>query len=418
MNYGQFKLKNPNGNETTLISFVYNYKGQRFVYSTGEKIHPEEWNKEEKQPRNVNGRTSKAKENKAVLTQLERYRNFLIECINDSKINGSFLTTKELKRLFDLEFKLAPSNEFIVDVFDLWLGTLESKQEHTQSTIDKYRTQRNNLIDFEEYRKKKLTFADLPSFYDYYVSYSRKVKIRNNNTLHRQLGVFKGFYRWCFEQGYTKFNDFSKWKPMKFESEIIALTRIELELLINTKLTSKKKLERVRDLFVLGCLTGGRFSDYSSITKADIFGDNLRMTQIKTGTKVNIPLLPETKKILEKYKYNIPKISNQKFNEYLKELFLYLEFFDDVKHINFIGKKRTETIHKKWELITSHTARKTFVTLSLEAGMRQETVMKISGHTSYESFKRYMKITDTMVKNETLKAWSFLEKNKDNLKVV
>ena len=50
--------------------------------------------------------------------------------------------------------------------------------------------------------------------------------------------------------------------------------------------------------------------------------------------------------------------------------------------------------------------------------MRQETVMKISGHTSYESFKRYMKITDTMVKNETLKAWSFLEKNKDNLKVV
>jgi len=417
MNYGQFKLKKPNGDKTTLISFVYNFKGQRFVYSTGEKIHPEEWNKNENQPKNVNGRTSKAKENKAILTQLERYRVFLRESINDSKISGVFLTAKELKRLFDLEFKLAPSNKFIVDVFDLWLDTLVSKQEHTQTTIDKYTTQRNNLIDFEDYKKKKLTFADLPSFYDNYVSYSRKIKIRNNNTLHRQMGVFKGFYRWCFEQGYTKFNDFSKWKPMKFDSEIIALTRTELELLMNADLNSKKKLERVRDLFVLGCLTGGRFSEYSSITKADVFGDTLRIRQLKSRAQVNIPLLPAAKKILEKYKYNIPKISNQKFNEYLKELFLHLKFFDDVKHVNFIGKVRTDTTHKKWELITSHTARKTFVTLSLEAGMRQETVMKISGHKSFESFKRYMKVTDTMVKNEALKAWGFLD-NDNNLKVV
>jgi integrase len=418
MNYGQFKLKDPNGEKSTLISFVYNFKGRRFVYSTGEKIKPEQWNKAEKQPLNVNGRTAQAKENKAILTQLERYRNFLIACINNSKINGSLLTNKELKRLFDLEFKITPSNEFIVNVFNIWLKQLEDKREHTKSTISKYTTQCNNLLDYEDFRKKRLTFADLPTFYDAYISYSRNKKNRNNNTLHRQMAVFKGFFRWCYENGYTKFNNFSKWKPMKFDSEIIALTRTELELLITKDLNSNKKLDRVRDLFVLGCLTGGRFSDYSTITKANIFDKTLRITQIKTGKQVNIPLLPDALRILKKYDYGIPSISNQKFNDYLKELFLDLKFFDDIKHINFIGKTRTETIHKKWELITSHTARKTFITLSLEAGMRQETVMKISGHTSYESFKRYMKVTDTMALNEAFKAWGFLENNQPQLKVV
>ena len=95
-----------------------------------------------------------------------------------------------------------------------------------------------------------------------------------------------------------------------------------------------------------------------------------------------------------------------------------LGFNEEIKHVNFIGKKRYETTYLKSDLIASHTARKTFVTLALEGGMQPESVMKISGHSSYRSFKRYINITDNMVRNEAVKAFSFLNEDSNNLKVV
>ena len=440
MIYGKFNLDKAKLDKPTYIILIYRFKGQRFMYSTGEKLHPDQWDKINGAPKDLNKRTKQARENQSINTQINRYMDFLGICIIEAKELDVEITTRYLKEKFDREFKVNSGNKTVVEVFDIWMNGKEDRQEVTESTLKKYRTHRNNLIRFEQYRKNPikfklvqddkakvellsrsiLQFSDLNTFYDKYIAFARSVRNQNNNSLSRSIKAYKGFLTWAKKNGYTKFTGFEDWKIQTFESEIITLTRSELEAMIKIDLSDKPKLDRVRDLFVLGCLTGGRFSDYKRIIKADVFGEALRIRPIKTGGKmVIIPLQKIAKQILEKYEYKLPSIANQNFNLYIKEIAKLLNFEDDIKHVNFVGKKRTETLHEKWELITSHTARKTFVTLSLEAGMRQEVVMKISGHSSVSSFKRYMNITDTMLQTETLRAWSFLnDDNNTNLKVV
>ena len=440
MGYGKFYLKEPKTDRLTVIFFSYREKGVSFKYYTLEYINPDQWDKVTGKP-DLKKRGKQLVENNGIDTQLNRYIKVFKGTISECKNLEIDLTPQLLRKNFDKEFKIFDLKNSVVDVFDIWMNGKQERQEVTESTLKKYRTHRNNLIRFEQYRqnpdkfktiqksgkdkdletlpRKILKFTDLNKFYDDYVAFARSVRGQNNNSLSRSIKAYKGFLTWAKKNDYTKFSDFENWKIETFDGEIITLTRQELEAMINIDLSETPRLDRARDLFILGCLTGGRFSDYTRITKADLFGETLRIRPIKTGNKtVNIPLQLTARQILEKYEYKLPRLANQNFNKYIKEVAKLLQFNEETKHVNFIGKKRVEIIKYKHELITSHTARKTFVTLSLEAGMRQEVVMKISGHSSYSSFKRYMNITNTMVQNETLKAWDFLNNDSTNLKVV
>ncbi|RYE54766.1 MAG: site-specific integrase, partial [Sphingobacteriales bacterium] len=120
------------------------------------------------------------------------------------------------------------------------------------------------------------------------------------------------------------------------------------------------------------------------------------------------PLTPYSKGILAKYgemHRPLPIISNQKLNEYIKELCEKAGINEPIEIVRFNGAKRIATTYPKYELIGVHTGRKTFATLSLERGMSAEEVMTITGHKDYQSFKRYVKITEQRKKVVMLKAW-------------
>ena len=101
----------------------------------------------------------------------------------------------------------------------------------------------------------------------------------------------------------------------------------------------------------------------------------------------------------------LPMISNQKFNKYLKELCKLAEINDPIEIIRYKGATKQSTIYPKYEVISAHTGRKTFATLSLEKGIPAETVMKITGHADYKSFQRYVKVTEERKRNEMQRAW-------------
>ena len=98
-------------------------------------------------------------------------------------------------------------------------------------------------------------------------------------------------------------------------------------------------------------------------------------------------------------------ISNQNLNYYIKELCKLIGIDQLIEIVRFFGKKREVKTYPKHDLIHFHTARKTFVTLSLEKGMSAEEVMTISGHEDYKSFARYVKVTENRKKVVMLKAW-------------
>jgi len=194
---GYFKLDKPKSNKETLILFVYNKSGQRFVYSTGEKINPEKWDKEIGQPKWLNKRSIEALNNIAINKTIYRYKDALGEFVRDIKNEGMLVTPQELKKRFDYKFKLIEHKNYITDIYTEWIDELISMAAHTKTSISKYNTVKSNIKSFEVFNNRRLKFSDIGSFYTKYIKYARDARKQNNNTLKKQLNVFKTFLRWA-----------------------------------------------------------------------------------------------------------------------------------------------------------------------------------------------------------------------------
>lgn len=167
--------------------------------------------------------------------------------------------------------------------------------------------------------------------------------------------------------------------------------------MFNLDLSNNPRLDRVRDLFLIGCYSGLRFSDFIRIRPDYIIReDGVEMIQIftkKTDTEVVIPLVPELKTILEKYNYHSPKsLSNQKMNEYLKEIFRKAKFNQEILVKKSIGGQIQEIVHKKHELAQSHMARRSFATNFYHLGIPAAHLMLVTGHSTEKQFFDYINI--------------------------
>lgn len=178
--------------------------------------------------------------------------------------------------------------------------------------------------------------------------------------------------------------------------------------ILNYDLSEHSTLIKVRDIFCFGCFTGQRYSDIARLRREDIRDGIWFLKTKKTKDSLEIPLNDFALEILAKYKTSsspLPDISNQKMNYYLKDLGKLLDINDVTIKTRYSGKDVIEEIKPKYEFLSTHTARRTFVTLSLEKGMRPETVMSITGHKDYKTMQRYLKITSKVKAIEMDKVW-------------
>jgi integrase len=159
-------------------------------------------------------------------------------------------------------------------------------------------------------------------------------------------------------------------------------------------------LERVRDLFLIGAYTGLRFSDFSRIHSNHIEtveGNTiLNITTQKTGQYVSIPLMPIPLSLLRKYNFEAPKISNQKMNEYLKELGQLAGMTGKMLVTGSKGGKREDTTAEKWQKLTTHVCRRSFATNFYRDNVPINVLMKITGHATERQFMQYIAIDGKM----------------------
>ena len=217
-----------------------------------------------------------------------------------------------------------------------------------------------------------------------------------DSTINRLVVGVKTFLRYAYPE---KNLDFMKYNPIYTEEEVIALTEGELRQLIDADLGGY--LEKARDLFVFLATTGMRFSDSqvfnpSWVTEEEI----LEFNQMKTGGKAYPPLYEASRRVLVKWGGIPPQISNQKFNEHLKELFQELEMDRPVVTTIVRNKQVYRQVHPLSSVISSHTARRTFITLCLEKGMAIQNVMRMSGHSDYKAMRPYIKVTRKFLRTE------------------
>lgn len=397
MNYS-FRLKYPKLDKESLIYFTASFKneGKTFVYSTGEKIHPQDWDFENKRPGNLSGRKKDAELRRAIDIQLSRYSNFYIELISRFKTINEVLTIAQAKEEFNIEFKkVTKKTSDFFKVYDLFLKDKRednSDQANTESTIKRYEYNKKLLEDFRDEQKYNLRFNTInKDFYNAFIRYCVIEKKHSANTLSRNIGLFKTFMNWSISHKFTYNDEFRQFKNIKrFKTDEIALTKDQVDAIYSFDLKENEKLIRVRDLFVFGCSTGMRYSNYSEVKKNDIVDDFINVIDGKDMSKLlSIPINRYSKEILEKYEYKLPKISNQKFNDYLKELFEVMEYNSIVKKTMRYGNEIIETESALYDRISSHTARRTFITIMKNEGVPDKVIMSYTGHKSIEVFNNY-----------------------------
>lgn len=330
--------------------------------------------------------------------------------------NGMITTTTK---------KEAP-NDFVFDFLDKYIK--DNEPNRAKGSLQVYKSLKTHLQNYQKDKRVKIRFDKMDisfmrSFQNYLIQWEEKnvntgrVKTLNNVTIAKQLSSVKTVLSYAKREGVEVKGNYQDFSIKKQKLEVIALTENEFQTLHKMDLSKNERLDRVRDLLCFSCVTGLRYSDLKQLKHDHVNKTEIQLTVTKTKDLLSIPLNKYSLEILEKYKDQskpLPVISNQRVNEYIKELCRLAEINDPIEIVRFKGAERVTTVCPKWELISIHNGRKTFATLSLEKGMNAETVMKLGGWSDYKSFSRYVNITENVKRKAMVSAWGAPE----HLKVI
>lgn len=396
-----FYLKEPSAATETLIYMFCSFAGQRLKYSTREKIHPNYWNE----------KTQSAKKNFAgyytLNSYLDKVKQIAQDLIREAISADKHLTVETLRESLNNRLQgAAKQNEQPLDLINKYIEV--NKVILQPNTLKKFATLRNHLIDFQRKHKFKITFDSLNTirFDEQYRAYLLNDLNHLNTSVAKDIINLKVFLNWAVKCGYTNNTEYKKFKAKEPETDLIALDEPELMQLYNFDFSENIHLEQVRDVFCFQCFTGLRFSDVKKLTRENVKGDIISIFVQKTGKYLKVPLNDYSLELMQKYDFKLPVITNQKTNEQLKKICKIAGIDIRVMTTKFKGVKVISEIKPKFELITTHTGRRTFITLSLERGMAPELIMEITGQKTYREFKKYLKLTDKVVSAAMANVWS------------
>lgn len=393
-----FNLKEPKSENETLILFSCYFKeeSKKFVYSTGEKINPTNWDFENKFI--FTAGKNKAKFSESIKKQLNRYSDLFLETESLYKRINEPFTSKILKNALDVEFKkVVKGKNIFFDSYDEFMLEKQNGKEWSDATVKRYNNIKNILKKFETAKKYKLTFSNInDSFHREFTGYCMDDLKHINNTYSRNLGLFKTFMFWARKKKYTYNDAFIEFKKVeRVITNQIALTIEDLNKLMKHQFESTK-LEKVRDVFVFSCVTGMRFGELSLITKSNVMDDRIMLKEDKDETKEvrEIPLTSISRYILLKYDYKLPLIANQKQNDYIKDVFQELEYNHKVQKVTTKGKENIKEDIFFYDRISTHTARRTFITMMKRQGKSDKLIASITGHNDMKTLNQYYQISE------------------------
>ena len=284
-------------------------------------------------------------------------------------------------------------DDFIAEegTFNQWTAGTKKKLH----VIKKHLFNFDPKLTFEKFTEEKLVE---------YLSYLQGELKFKNATVTKNISFVKWFLRWSYKKGYNTNTFFENFKPKlkNTQKKIIFLTPTEFKHFREYQIPQQKKyLERVRDVFLFQCFTGLRYSDVENLKKNDIKDDFIEVTTLKTSDSLKIELNQYSRAILDKYKdYKdckgraLPVITNQRMNEYLKELAELAGINELIRETYYIGNERFDEVTPKYALIGTHAGRRTFICNALSLGIPPQVVMKWTGHSDYKAMKPYIDIAD------------------------
>lgn len=339
--------------------------------------------------------------------------NVKLDKISSNVISGAYIAQDKNKFLSKNDYKKILIEKVDENQLDTISTNIESlikefkkykRINTTDGTMKEYRTVFKALRQFQEKEKRKLSLIDFNK--DFYIDFetylSKKKNPTNpdhgllNDTIYKYISTLRVFLKWCHTEGhhihpYTFENHKSTFKRKAY-NDIVVLTLGEIDQLEKLDLSHNSSNERVRDLFLFMIYTGQRFSDVINFCKSDFNNNKWIFISKKTKKRVIVPFygyIANGLRILEKYDYKFPKITNQNFNKNIKHVGVLAEINNSVRIIRYSGKKEIVIEKPKHKFMKSHMGRRTAVTILLSKGIPIPLIQKLTQHSDIRTLMKY-----------------------------
>jgi site-specific recombinase XerD len=382
----------PKTTPVAVLARVYISRDKRFSLTTKESILPKYWDTEKQRAKShmtgsVEFNLSLSNIEKDVLQLWRENKTLSIEALQERAKNivAHGAASPAQKKTNDLE-------EFIEGFIE---KCREGKINRSAGTIQIYEVTLAHLREFVKEYNHELRFDAITlDFYDDFCEWSWETKEHSDTTLGKHIKTLKTFMQEAFEQDLHRNMTFQKKRFAKPEGKTnsVYLTEAEIQQIAECDLPAH--LLACRDSFVFACWVGLRYSDFSRIRPEHIAHDKIRIITKKTGEEVVIPFHPVAREIYRKYNNSLPELdSNPEFNWKLKEIAKAAKLTDKVQRLRTQrGQTEVEYVDK-WEMITTHTARRSFATNCYKMGIPTRSIMAITGHKTEKAFTKYIRLS-------------------------
>lgn len=406
--------RDKNRTKTAIILFATHSNG-RLKYYTGESIKPLNWDFDKQRP----------KRDVAIKTKLDAIE--VAVNVAEAKLikEGTRVTNTDLKDALIIELKRDKQAQPSTAPVTTLLGLIQrfehaKKDQLTRGTMLRYKALKHHLETYEAKTNTTVKLSEVNTeFGDAFTSHLFS-KGHMRNTAGKLIIGLKVVLNWAVGSGYQVPSHYKKFNIPSSPTKIVPLTETELFQFMTAKVPKHEEI--TRDLFVFSAWTGLRYSDVVRVTPEMVNGDFLTITPKKTARKSNarelkVYLLPEARAILKKYDYKLTGLrTNQGANKGVKRIAEIAGIDAPVKVSEYFGNRTVDKTVKKWQVLSFHCAKKTYVTLSLKNGVRPEVLSSQVGNTM-QTLKPYILIADKDKQTEIGKAFNAIRKKATKLRV-
>jgi integrase len=410
----QFLLDKEPGKPDAKLRYRIKWNNNKNIvaFNVGYRADIDKWSHETQRCKNNTTHGKKKVPANIINKEIQRFEQIADEVFAFFELSGKLPAANEFRSEFRRRSGKQPDANTVksfFEVFDEFTRTMGAQNSWTRATFTKFASIKSHLVDFDS----KLSFESISEeTMQAFVKYQLGVPLRNT-TIAKNISFVRWFLRWAYHRGYYSGLLHETYKPKLKgidgnSKEVIHLTWEELLHLYGYEAPQQKQyLAHVRDVFCFCCFTSLRYSDVAKLKKSDVKEKYISVVTQKTVDGLKIELNDYSREILERYNdfhlkddKALPVISNQRMNDYLKELGRLAGINEPQRIVYFRGNVRHEEVYPKWELLTTHCGRRTFIVNALYLGIPAEVVMKWTGHSDYKAMKPYMKIVDDLKERE------------------
>lgn len=384
------------------LRYRVKWHGNTVAFNVGYRVEIDKWSNETQRCKNNTTHGKKKVPASVINKEINRFEEAVEGIFLDCERSGKIPTSDELRVAFkERTGRQEVKKETMTDLLKIFEDTQGFQNNWSESTHKKFHTLRMHICNFDSRLSlHSLTEEKLDGFIRHLLDNGIA-----NITIAKYVSLVKWFLRWASNNGYYTGNLQNTFKPhikgvSGANKEVIYLTWEELMAVYNFDF-KEPYLDRTRDVFCFCCFTGVRYSDVAALKRQNVSDDCINIVTQKTSDVLKIELNKYSKAILDKYRdmpfpnnAALPVISNQKMNVYLKEVGKKVGLDSKQTIVRFKGNERVERTYYKYELLTTHCGRRTFVVNALYLGIPSEVIMKWTGHSDYKSMRPYIAIVD------------------------